>query len=249
MLNMNYLHTYIKLVKRYKERKMSKGYTENHHYLPVSIFGQNNRTIVVTFREHFVLHRLLAKVCEKRYGLNHPYTRKMNMAIHRMVYGSKNQDRLIRTSREFEIARKAVLDAKIGKPRPDMVGKTYFGASEETIKAMREKYKKTRTGKHINYPKTRRPLSNRTPEVFAKIAASRKLTYLKYQNMSEEEFLEWLNKQNVVTITKTGKQRVNANVTRALKVRGKSLKDYYKEENFPEGWLQKYRNKKLFYGL
>lgn len=229
---MNYLRVYIKLVKQYRQRNLPKGYTEDHHYFPISVFGKNDRVVTVTFREHFVLHRLLAKGFEKRYGLNHPYTRKMNQAIHRMVYGTNNQDRVNRTSRQFEIAKKAMKDAKIGKPRPDMKGKKYFGASEETIKLIKQKVSKTRTGMHINYPKTRKPLSNRTPEVFKHISEGRKKTPLKYQQMSEQEFKEWLSKQNLVTKTKTGKDRINGNVTRAIQARNEPISKYFGPDDF-----------------
>ena len=246
---MNYLHVYIQLVRQYKARELPKGYTEEHHYFPVSIFGNNDKTITVTYREHFVLHRLLAKIFEKRYGLSHAYTRKMNQAIHRMVYGTKNQDRINRTSREFEIAKKAMKDAKIGKPRPDMKGKKYFGASEETIKALKQKVSKTRTGMHTNYPKTRKPLSNRTQQVFDKISQSRKKTFLKYQNMSEQEFNQWIEKQKLLTYMKNGKIRLNVNVTRAIAARNETLSKYFKEQDLPENWLSNPKNFKLFYQL
>ena len=246
---MNYLRVYIALVKHYKQRNLPKGYTEQHHYFPTSIFGENNKTVTVTFREHFVLHRLLAKGFEKRYGLNHPCTRKMNQAIHRMVYGTDNQDRVNRTSRQFEIAKKAMKDAKLGKSRPDMKGKKYFGASEETIKLLKQKISKTRTGMHINYPKTRKPLSNRTQEVFKHISEGRKKTPAKYQQMSEQEFREWLSKQMLITKTKEGVDRVNGNVTRAIMARNEPLNKYFKEEDFPAGWWLRPQSQELFYGL
>ncbi len=236
---MTFLKTYIKLVRFYKQRDLNDAtYTEKHHYFPKSIFGDNNKVVVVTYREHFVLHRLLAKICEKRYGKQHAYTQKMNMAIHRMVYGSK-KDHLNVNSRYFEIAKKADKDAKIGKSRPDMTGKKYFGADEETIAKLKQKVSKTRTGMKINYPKTRKPLSNRTQEVFDKISQSRQKTDDKYKLMTNEQFDIWIKSQELFTRNKTRKSRPNPNVTHALKVRGIPYNRYYNESDFSENFLKK----------
>ena len=243
---MDHLRVYLSIIKRAKIRVLTSTDVELHHYLPKSIVGDNDRVVKLTYREHFICHLLLAKICEKRYGLHHGYTRKMNMAIHRMVYTVDGRN--IRNSRLFALARTAVRNAKIGKAREDMVGKAYFGASLETIQGIKAKISKTRTGMKINYPKTRRSLSNRTPEVFKKISDSRKNTNTKYINMTDEEFETWIKSQQLMTDVKGRKARPNVNVTRALIARKIPLVKYYSIDDFSESWKKKEKNLKLFYG-
>jgi hypothetical protein len=74
---MNYLKVYCNLVRQAKNRTLPEGYTEKHHIFPKSIFGKNDRIVVLTGREHYISHILLQKICEKRYGLKHKNTQKM----------------------------------------------------------------------------------------------------------------------------------------------------------------------------
>ncbi len=74
---MNYLKVYCNLIRKAETRTHPEGYTEKHHIFPISIFGKNNRTVVLTAREHYISHILLQKICEKRYGINHKNTQKM----------------------------------------------------------------------------------------------------------------------------------------------------------------------------
>lgn len=245
---MNYIRIYFSIIQRAKGRKLENTYTEKHHIFPVSIFGENNKTVDLTFREHYIAHLLLIKIFSKRYGESHQYTRKMYNAIHRMVYSSKEKLPLV-NSRMIEIAKIAARKSKIGKPRPDMKGKAYFGASEETIKDLTKRQSEARRGKHTNYPKTRKPLSNRTQEVFDKISKSRQKTIERFSNMSETEFSEWLNSQNKFSTRKNGTTHPNSNITRVLIARNIPLCKYYKESDFSEGWWKKSKNQKLFYGL
>lgn len=77
---MNYLKVYSKLIRKAESRTPPNGYTEKHHTFPVSIFGKNNRVVVLTAREHYIVHALLEKICMKRYGLTHWKTKKMTNA-------------------------------------------------------------------------------------------------------------------------------------------------------------------------
>ena len=108
---MNYLKIYINLIRKAQHENLNLEHNiERHHVFPVSIFGNNNFVVKLTYRQHFIAHLLLKRICEKRYGIYHPYTRKMNMAVHRMVYTTLN--RRIHTSFAYSIARKACSDAK-----------------------------------------------------------------------------------------------------------------------------------------
>jgi hypothetical protein len=74
---MNYLKVYCNLIRKAENRIPPEGYTEKHHTFPKSIFGNNNRVVVLTAREHYIAHLLLEKICIKRYGLNDVRTYKM----------------------------------------------------------------------------------------------------------------------------------------------------------------------------
>lgn len=74
---MNYLKVYCNLIRKAENRTIPEGYTEKHHTFPKSIFGKNNRIVILTGREHYLAHIFLQKICEKRYGINHKNTQKM----------------------------------------------------------------------------------------------------------------------------------------------------------------------------
>ena len=77
---MNYLKIYCNLIRKAENRTPPEGYTEKHHTFPVSIYGKNNRVVILSGREHYIAHALLEKICIKRYGLRHWKTKKMNNA-------------------------------------------------------------------------------------------------------------------------------------------------------------------------
>jgi hypothetical protein len=74
---MNYLKVYCNLIRKAENRTPPEGYTEKHHTFPKSIFGNNNRLVILSGREHYIAHILLQKICEKRYGIMHKRTQKM----------------------------------------------------------------------------------------------------------------------------------------------------------------------------
>jgi hypothetical protein len=78
---MNYLKIYCNLIRKAENRTPPEGYTEKHHTFPKSIFGNNNRIVVLTAREHYIAHALLEKICIKRYGLKDRKTIKMITAF------------------------------------------------------------------------------------------------------------------------------------------------------------------------
>jgi hypothetical protein len=87
-------------------RKLAKdalGYVENHHIIPKSLNGSNekNNMIFLTAKEHFVCHHLLTKMCKSTDDLI-----KMRFALHKMCTSSKNQDRIKITARLFDKIRK-----------------------------------------------------------------------------------------------------------------------------------------------
>jgi hypothetical protein len=108
---MNYLRHYCKLIRKAENRTLPEGYTEKHHTFPKSIFGKNNRIVVLTAREHYIAHVLLEKICIQRYGLVNDKTIKMNFAHLSM----KGNNRTYFNSKLYESARKRRSDNMKGK--------------------------------------------------------------------------------------------------------------------------------------
>lgn len=132
---MNYLKIYCNLIRKAENRTPPEGYTEKHHIFPKSIFGKNNRVVVLTGREHYIAHALLEKAFIKRYGLQHWKTIKMNIAH---VSMKANRDMLNSkkyfNSYLYEGARIRFSNNLSGKNNP-FYGKSH---SEETRKKMSE---------------------------------------------------------------------------------------------------------------
>lgn len=176
---MNYRYVYMKIIKNAKneeiigKRKRHNGeYYEAHHILPKSLFplwrNRKSNVVLLTAREHFFVHQLLAKI----YTCN-----KMFFAIHAFV-SRPNADYKI-TSREYErikkdfvvrirpIARKANLGRKlspeaiekikIARARQTLEGRTNKGThwSEESRKKFSEIVKAAMTDERKNLIKTK----------------------------------------------------------------------------------------------
>jgi len=124
---MNYLKHYCNLIRKAENRTPPEGYTEKHHTFPKSIFGKNNRIVVLTNREHYVAHCLLEKICIKRYGVNHYRTFKMNTA-HMMM---KSNGRYY-NSHLYEGARIRISKSMMGNKRGE--GRKYTEEQKENLR-------------------------------------------------------------------------------------------------------------------
>lgn len=92
---MNYQKIYAELVARGKERETVEGYSEMHHIVPKSIGGHSTdprNLVMLTAREHFIAHFLLAKI----------YGGSQWAAIHRM----RGNDGFYVNSRLYAVARR-----------------------------------------------------------------------------------------------------------------------------------------------
>lgn len=87
---------------------------EKHHIVPTSFGGSNssNNIVRLTAREHFVCHWLLTK-CTKGHR-----RRQMLHALGKFVQNGQGQARIL-TSRQYEVARRAIVKAKTGVPRSE----------------------------------------------------------------------------------------------------------------------------------
>lgn len=87
-VEMNYLKTYINLIRSRENRgwdkKSAPTYTEKHHIFPQKLYGKhgsgNKRCVYLTAREHYICHALLEKICIQRYGRFHWKTVSMTNA-------------------------------------------------------------------------------------------------------------------------------------------------------------------------
>jgi hypothetical protein len=220
---MNYLKIYTTLCRRGLDRtRLDPKDTESHHIFPLSIYGKNNFTVLLTTREHLIVHMCLMRAFIKRYGPRHPKTAKMSMAVHKMVYRLSKKLGCRITSRHYAVARNAATLSKIGVKRPDMVGKSYFGASEERIQEGIAKMVEKKTGMQLNYPKYRKSRIQ-SPNTNEKISTSRKMTLEKYKLMTVGEFTQWVASQQLYM----SDGRKNGNITRAILVRGEQIGKYY----------------------
>jgi hypothetical protein len=133
---MNYLKIYCNLIRKAENRTLPEGYTEKHHTFPKSIFGKNNRIVVLTAREHYIAHALLEKIYIQRYGLKDKKTIKMTYA-HIMM---KNNGYF--NSYLYESVKIRMSKSNRGKNNP------FFGKkhSDET----KEKLRIARTGKKLS---------------------------------------------------------------------------------------------------
>lgn len=131
---MNYLKVYCNLIRKVENRTPPEGYTENHHIFPISIFGNNNRIVMLTAREHYIAHALLEKICIKRYGNCNEKTRKMTYAFWMMRVSQEGKHTRYYNSTLYENLKNRWIKSLSGKNNP-FYGKTH---SEEMIKFYRE---------------------------------------------------------------------------------------------------------------
>jgi len=103
-----YLTMYNSIIQNAKNRDI-KGYVEKHHIIPKSLGGTNDNDNIVplTAREHFICHRLLTKITSGK------SRRKMLHAVGRFIQDGGNVNRLL-TSRQYEIARRSISEARLG---------------------------------------------------------------------------------------------------------------------------------------
>ena len=150
---MNYLKVYCNLIRKAENRTPPEGYTENHHIFPISIFGNNDRIVVLTAREHYITHALLEKIYMKRYGKDDDRTKKMTYAFWGMnnqkkdkrYFSShlyeKSKQRFIEILSESQKGKNNCMYGKIGEENP-FYGQHHSGESKQKIsKKLKEKWK------------------------------------------------------------------------------------------------------------
>lgn len=158
---MNYLRVYCNLIRNTENRVPPEGCIEKHHTFPKGIFGDNDRIVVLTPREHYISHLLLEKIYIKRYGVGDERTKKMTLACLMMRNRSEKYN-----SHLYEQVRKRHSENMKEKMKGE--GNPSYGVpcSEEKKQKIREKHlgrklsqetrdkmSKTRRGKKVKNPK------------------------------------------------------------------------------------------------
>ncbi len=116
-----YYRTYIDLCSRAASRGSRKnaksilGYVEGHHIVPRSyneeLRREKNNIVYMTFREHFIAHKLLIKIS------NDEHVHKAKLAI--TMFRQKNKlNQKVLSSRDFEYIRKIAIEAFTGELHP-----------------------------------------------------------------------------------------------------------------------------------
>ena len=158
---MNYKMHYDKLTstRALLNRTKSNGiYYEEHHIIPKSIGGTNdkNNLVLLTFKEHFIAHLLLSKMYDG------DFKRKMYYALWRMSSIGKNHQRVLSSS-QYEICRLAGQKAKenhiVTKETREKISKAHKGKtlSEKTKKLISNKLI---GGTHTTSDETKKKISN-----------------------------------------------------------------------------------------
>lgn len=260
---MNYFKHYYLLIKRAKDREYITCYKEKHHIFPVSIFGENDKIVYLTAREHVIAHKLLYYIFKLRYGINHRYTKKAGMALRMMctMKTSRHSGRVItKNSRcialmreinaigmrgdlnpaKSEISRRKISVSKQGKERPDMKGKSYMGGDRESS------IEKSKNNRNENIRRRKeqglkginvKPGQKRKPHTEQRkksISLSRPKILEKWKAMTREEFSVWL--RNIyLRGTLYRKTGLGGNVVRALNARNENYEEYkeYVERETP----------------
>lgn len=135
---MDYQILYNKLIETRRKRGIPEGYMEVHHIIPKSFGGSNDPTnlIALTAREHFIAHRILAKIYPNS-GMVH--------AVFKMACSNLTMKRYRVTSRVYELLRKEhayrVSTDEVSKLKKSLAAKGR-PQCEEHIKARTESRKK-----------------------------------------------------------------------------------------------------------
>lgn len=117
---MNYEKLYLTLIKTRKNKGIPKGYKEVHHIIPRSFGGtdESDNLVAMTAREHFIAHRLLAKIYPNS-GMVH--------AVYKMACSNLTMKRYKVTSRVYEQLRidhaHRVSNDEVAKLKKSIAGK------------------------------------------------------------------------------------------------------------------------------
>lgn len=145
---MNYQKIYDSIINRAKNRKLDE-YCENHHIIPKSIGGSDNKENIVRlkYREHFLVHKLLVEIYpdskELKYAIwmmcittlnskNEEYIKEKD-SLNRVLQRNFEQFKI--SQRDYERYKKLYIKSKKGKKYSDQERKN---VSDGTKRAMQD---------------------------------------------------------------------------------------------------------------
>lgn len=82
-----FFRQYFYLVNRFTKNPYDGPDKNRHHVYPKSIFGKTNYIILISFRNHLIVHYLLYRGCQVSLGDKHDWTKKMANVLRFSVYG------------------------------------------------------------------------------------------------------------------------------------------------------------------
>lgn len=192
-------------------------YSELHHVLPKSMFREyehNPENLVrLKYSDHIEAHRLLSEIF-RIYKMKLSHILMTSVDIDRKLYFLRGDNN---PAKDLKV-RKKISESKLGKPRPDMKGKIYFGADKETylrgISKMSAKLKDTVIVKDCNGEKFRVSVSDeryisgelvpfnlgvpcpnaamKRPDIAKKCINNRNKSYEKFSKFSYEDMVDFL---------------------------------------------------------
>lgn len=180
-----YLRWYIALIRNRQINNLEPKGNHKHHIFPKSIFRNNKVLVVLTPREHFVAHRLLARVYELRYGLKHNKTIKMKYAFSMMVIFKE----IHFNSRMYALACKS-------KPKPLIPGMLGKKHSEEARKKI-STYQKSKivteeTRKRQSMSLKGKVRTEETRKRISEVQKCKKISESQKQNIAKTMSCSWL---------------------------------------------------------
>lgn len=106
---MDYKRIYDAIIEKARLREEIEGYYEKHHIIPKSLGGldKENNLVKLTFREHYLCHRLLVKI--------YPEEKKMHYAFWTMSINPRDNNLRI-SARCYAEARENFINCRLGVP-------------------------------------------------------------------------------------------------------------------------------------
>lgn len=133
---MNYKLIYDNIIKKARllnRKKNDCTYYEKHHIIPKCLGGDNtkNNLVLLTFKEHFICHKLLYKIHE-----NSKDSYKLMYALHRM-YSKGNTENVVKSGKFYQEVKQAFCKNQSEKAK----SRKYYKHSAETREKIGLKHK------------------------------------------------------------------------------------------------------------
>lgn len=211
------LRIYINLMRRAKERCLV-GYKERHHIFPKSIYGKNNSIANLTAREHYIVHKLLVRICKERYGSSDWRTNKMRSAYAAFL-GKKSSPNHKFTSRQCEKMRleKSIsqshvrhsLETKIkmsiahkgiefSNTHKDNISKGKIGNKNPMFGKITSKKQKEAAAFNISNYNNKRVFSDETRKKMSDAGKARQVSYETRMKLSERAKQQWIRQRREI---------------------------------------------------